>query len=59
MDNASNEKVLLKDRANRYTYEGKLSNFKILKRVDRKVVDKKYALSFADFKKMQAQKNKI
>jgi hypothetical protein len=52
-----NEKILLKDKANRYTYEGKLSHFNILKKVERKVVDKKYALSFADFKKIQ-QKNK-
>ena len=52
-----NEKILLKDKANRYTYEGKLSNFNLLKKVERKVVDKKYALSFADFKKIQ-QKNK-
>jgi uncharacterized protein (UPF0335 family) len=52
-----NEKILLKDKANRYTYEGKLSHLNILKKVERKVVDKKYALSFADFKKIQ-QKNK-
>jgi hypothetical protein len=48
-----NEKILLKDKANRYTYEGKLSNFNFLKKVERKVVDKKYTLSFADFKKIQ------
>jgi hypothetical protein len=47
-----NEKILLKERANRYTYEGKLVNFNFLKKVERKVVDKKYGLSFADFKKM-------
>jgi hypothetical protein len=47
----SKEQVLLKDRANRYTYEGKFSNFKFLKKIERKVVDKKYAMSFADFKK--------
>jgi hypothetical protein len=51
-----NEKILLKEKANRYTYEGKLSNFSFLKKVERKVVDKKYALSFADFKKMQQKK---
>jgi hypothetical protein len=51
-----NEKVLLKDKANRYTYEGKLSNFNFLKKVERKVVDKKYAMTFADFKKMQQKK---
>jgi len=47
-----NEKILLKEKANRYTYEGKLVNFSFLKKVDRKVVDKKYNLSFADFKKI-------
>jgi hypothetical protein len=45
------ELVILKDRANRYTYEGKFSNFNFLKKIERKVVDKKYAMSFADFKK--------
>jgi len=48
-----NEKILLKEKANRYTYEGKMVNFNFLKKVERKVVDKKYGLSFADFKKMQ------
>ena len=46
-----NEKILLKQKANRYTYEGKLANFSFIKKVDRKVVDKKFAMSFADFKK--------
>ena len=52
----SNEKVLLKENANRYSYEGKFSNFNFLKKVDRKVVDKKYAMTFADFKRMQEVK---
>lgn len=51
-----NEKVLLKEKANRYTYEGKMANFSFIKKVDRKIVDKKYAMSFADFKKMQKDK---
>ena len=46
-----NEKTLLKQKANRYTYEGKLANFSFIKKVDRKVVDKKFGMSFADFKK--------
>ena len=55
----SDEKVLLKENANRYSYEGKLSNFNFLKKVDRKVVDKKYAMTFADFKRLQEEnKNK-
>lgn len=46
------EKILLKEKANRYTYEGKLINFTFLQKVERKVVNKKYNLSFADFKKI-------
>ena len=48
-----NEKILLKEKANCYTYEGKMVNFSFLKKVDRKLVDKKYGLTFADFKKIQ------
>jgi hypothetical protein len=46
-----NTKILLKDKANRFSYEGKIINFNFLKRIDRKIVEKKYALSFSDFKK--------
>ena len=55
--NSTNEKQLLKENANRYTWEGRVANLPVLKKVDRKTVDKKYAMSFADFKQMQ-QKNK-
>ena len=51
-----NEKILLKEKANRYTYEGKMANFSFLKKVERKVVDKKYGLTFADFKRMNHKK---
>jgi hypothetical protein len=51
--NKKNENVLLKENANRYTHEGKLTNFSILKRVALKAIDKKYAMTFADFKKMK------
>jgi len=46
-----NEKILLKENANRYTYEGKFANFSFIKKVDRKIVDKKFAMTFSDFKK--------
>jgi hypothetical protein len=52
----TNEKVLLKEKSNHYTREGKISNFNILKKIDRKVVNKKYAMSFADFKKYSTKK---
>jgi hypothetical protein len=47
------EKILLKERANRYTYEGKFANFNFLQKIERKVFNKKLGLSFADFKKIQ------
>lgn len=50
------EKQLLKENANRYTWEGRLSVFNPLKKVDRKLVDKKYGLTYADFKRMQLTK---
>ena len=52
-ENKENEKILLKERANRYTYEGKFANFNFLQKIERKVFNKKLALSFADFKKIQ------
>lgn len=52
-------KVILKEKANRYTCEGKISNMQLLKKVDRKVVDKNYTLSYAEFKlQMQQTANK-
>ena len=56
-ENSPNTKILLKENANRYTYEGKISNFNMLKKVDKKLVDKKLALSFSDFKKMNIEIN--
>jgi hypothetical protein len=50
------EEKVVKERANRYSYEGKLVNFSFLKKVDRKEVDKRYGVSFAEFKKMQQNK---
>ena len=50
-----NAKILLKEKANRYTYEGKFANFSFIKKIDRKDVNKKYAMTFADFKKMQVE----
>jgi hypothetical protein len=51
--NTTSEKQLLKDNSNRYTWEGRLSSMLLLKKVDRKMVDKKYAMSFSDFKQIK------
>ena len=52
--NTKSDKHLLKENANRYTWEGRFSNLNLLKKIDRKQIDKKYAMTFADFKKMQS-----
>ena len=51
--NTSSEKQLLKENSNRYTWEGRLSSMQLLKKVDRKMIDKKYAMSFSDFKQIK------
>ena len=50
------EKIMLKEKANRYTYEGKFANFNFLKKTEKKVFNKKLGLTFADFKKIQQEK---
>jgi hypothetical protein len=54
--NASSDTMLLKENSNRYTWEGRIANLSILKKVERKHVDKNYELSFADFKRQQQMK---
>jgi hypothetical protein len=49
----SNEPQLLKENANRYTWEGRLANFSILKTAKKNVFDKNYSLTFSDFKQMK------
>jgi hypothetical protein len=47
----NSEKNLLKEESNRYVCKGRFSNFNILQKINRKKIDQKYALSFAEFKK--------
>ena len=54
--NGSSESMLLKENSNRYTWEGRIANLSILKKVERKHVDKNYEMSFADFKRLQQKK---
>jgi hypothetical protein len=51
--NQNSDKHLLKENANRYTWEGRLSSFCPLKKIDRKQLDKKLTMTYAEFKKMQ------
>jgi hypothetical protein len=54
--NSNNEKKFLKENANRYTWEGRLNSFSLLKKIDKKIVNKNLSLSFAEFKKIQKNK---
>ena len=51
----SDEPVILKDKTNRFTYEGKMSNFNFIKKQDKKITNKKLGSSFSDFKKQFLQ----
>jgi len=53
--NQTTEKQLLKEKANRYTWEGRLSDFCPLKKIDKKVVNKNLLMTYADFKKIQQE----
>jgi len=50
--NVDSSKVILKESSNRYTCEGRFSNFNILQKVDKKIINQNYNLTFKDFKKM-------
>ena len=54
--NQPSEKQLLKEHANRYTWEGRIANFSPLQKIDKK---KLLTLSYSDYKRMQEElKNK-
>ena len=51
--------TLIEKKTNRYTCMGRYSNFKIIKTVDKTIVDKNYSMTFSDFKKMTTNKTLI
>lgn len=50
------ETSFAKEQINKYVFKGRVQNFGFLKKVDRKLVDKKYGLTFSDFKLLQLTK---
>jgi hypothetical protein len=46
--------VMLKDDINHYSYQGKMNNFDVMKRVDKTVTNKRLKMTFAEFKKIKA-----
>ena len=53
--NQKTDKQFLKEHANRYTCEGRLTGFSPLKKIDKKVSDKNLSMSYADFKRIQKE----
>jgi hypothetical protein len=49
-DTGKNRKIILKDNANRYSCQGKIHNFSIIKKPEKKLLSKKLAMTFATFK---------
>lgn len=45
--------IVLKDNSNRYTYDGRFSNFQPLIKIDRKLTNKRLVMTFADFKSLK------
>ena len=54
--NKQSEKMLLKEHANRYTWEGRLTSFELLKKIDKKKLNKQLSLTYADYKKNASNK---
>ena len=48
-----NEDVIVKETANRYTWDGRFQDYKMLQKIDKKLTDKRLGIRFSDFKKMQ------
>ena len=47
------EEKFVKERANRYSYEGKFCNYSFLQKVDKKILNKNLKITFSDFKMMK------
>jgi hypothetical protein len=45
------KKIILKEKSNHYTCVGRFSNFSILKKIEKKDMNKNYSMTFAEFKK--------
>jgi hypothetical protein len=52
------KEFILKENANRYSYEGKMANFHFLQKVDKKVVDKRLNMTFSEYKSLASSELK-
>jgi hypothetical protein len=57
--NSSCTHAIVKDRANHYTWQGKFLDCPMLQKVDRAKVDKRWGMSFAEFKRAMVAQEKL
>lgn len=48
--NDKNENILLKENSNRYSRQGRISNFNMLQKIDKTKINKKHSLTFIEYK---------
>jgi len=53
--NTDEKKIILKEKSNHYTCVGRFSNFSILKKIEKKDMNKNYSMTFAEFKKKNSK----
>ena len=49
----TNNTEFLKERSNKYVWKGKMMDFIMIKKIDKKINDKRLAMTFSEFKKMK------
>jgi len=57
IEKLENSIQVLKENANRYTYEGKMMNFMFMPKIEKSTFNKKLKMTFAEYRKMQEQQN--
>jgi hypothetical protein len=50
------DKIIIKENANRYTWEGRIADFKPIQKIDKKTFNKKSEMTYADFKRLKNKK---
>jgi hypothetical protein len=52
----NNDKIMLKENANRYTWEGRIVDFQPIQKINKKIFNKKLEMTYAEFKRSKNKK---
>jgi len=52
----NNDKIMLKENANRYTWEGRIVDFQPIQKINKKIFNKKLEMTYAEFKRLKNKK---